>query len=155
MGRVRGRRILEEGYGFAPEPDSPRNFKYRYWDCGVLHRVLFTALCISDSAWVLTDRFRTHFSITSSFFSFQYRRTHSRDICGSKVLWLSGKVAVKSHMPFFIENNITIGEICNMLREVWGDAKRLAEGSRKNIRTNWDLEMQSIMRIYRIYPHGK
>jgi len=34
-------------------------------------------------------------------------------------------------MPLFIEcveNNITLGEICNTLRVVWGDAKRVAEG---------------------------
>ena len=34
-------------------------------------------------------------------------------------------------MPFFIErieNDITLGEICNTLREVWGDAKRVTEG---------------------------
>jgi len=27
-----------------------------------------------------------------------------------------------------IENDITLGEICNTLRVVWGDAKRVAEG---------------------------
>lgn len=27
-----------------------------------------------------------------------------------------------------IENNVTLGEICNTLRGVWGDAKRVAEG---------------------------
>lgn len=26
------------------------------------------------------------------------------------------------------ENDITFGEICNTLRGVWGDAKRVAEG---------------------------
>jgi hypothetical protein len=26
------------------------------------------------------------------------------------------------------ENDITLGEICNTLRVVWGDAKRVAEG---------------------------
>jgi methylmalonyl-CoA mutase N-terminal domain/subunit len=34
-------------------------------------------------------------------------------------------------MPFLIEcveNDITLGEICNTLRGVWGDAKRVAEG---------------------------
>lgn len=34
-------------------------------------------------------------------------------------------------MPLFIEyveNDITLGEICNTLRGVWGDAKRVAEG---------------------------
>lgn len=36
-------------------------------------------------------------------------------------------------MPIFIEcveNDITLGEICNTLRGVWGDAKRVAEGVR-------------------------
>lgn len=27
-----------------------------------------------------------------------------------------------------VENDITLGEICNTLRGVWGDAKRVAEG---------------------------
>lgn len=34
-------------------------------------------------------------------------------------------------MPLFIEcveNDITLGEICNTLRGVWGDAKHVAEG---------------------------
>jgi len=34
-------------------------------------------------------------------------------------------------MPLFIEcveNHITLGEICNTLRVVWGDATRVAEG---------------------------
>ncbi len=34
-------------------------------------------------------------------------------------------------MSLFIEcvkNDITLGEICNTLRGVWGDAKRVAEG---------------------------
>jgi hypothetical protein len=34
-------------------------------------------------------------------------------------------------MPFLIEcveNDITLGEICNTLRGVWDDAKRVAEG---------------------------
>jgi hypothetical protein len=26
------------------------------------------------------------------------------------------------------ENDITLGEICNTLRSMWGDAKRVAEG---------------------------
>ena len=34
-------------------------------------------------------------------------------------------------MPLFIEcveHDITLGEICNMLRAVWGDARRVAQG---------------------------
>jgi len=34
-------------------------------------------------------------------------------------------------MPLFIEcveHDITLGEICNTLRAVWGDAKRVAQG---------------------------
>ena len=34
-------------------------------------------------------------------------------------------------MPLFIEcveNDIALGEICNTLRDVWGDAKRVEEG---------------------------
>ena len=45
---------------------------------------------------------------------------------------------MKYFMPLFIEcvsagdfryeSDITLGEICNTLRGVWGDAKRVAEG---------------------------
>ena len=34
-------------------------------------------------------------------------------------------------MPLFlecVENDIILGEICNTLRGVWGDAKRVAQG---------------------------
>jgi hypothetical protein len=46
----------------------------------------FITLCISNFAWVITDRFCTPCSITSPFFAFQYPCTHSRNICGRKVL---------------------------------------------------------------------
>lgn len=102
--------------------------KYSRWNCGILHHVLINALFIIHSAWAFTDRFRTLFSIGSTYFAFQYRGSHSRSICRSKVLSLSGKIAVKYIMPFFIESDITLVEICGTLRMVWGDAKRVAEG---------------------------
>ena len=32
------------------------------------------------------------------------------------------------HRNFLNENDITLDEICNTLRGMWGDAKRVAEG---------------------------
>jgi hypothetical protein len=40
--------------------------------------------------------------------------------------WKSSGKQEKALTSF--ENNITLGEICNTLRVVWGDAKRVAEG---------------------------
>jgi hypothetical protein len=37
-------------------------------------------------------------------------------------------VAIKDSDVLQMENDTTLGEICNTLRVVWGDAKRVAEG---------------------------
>ena len=97
------------------------------WICDVLHHVLFTIQGSIHPTRTITNRFYTHCSTNNSFFDFHYHGTNSRSICGSKVLSLYGKIAVKCLALCFIEkNDLTFGEICSTLRKEWGEY--VAEG---------------------------